>query len=770
MRMRSPKAQEHKAAPRLWCVCVCVLALAACGDESAGGEGSGGGGGAANAGVESGECVDDADYFEDVVWAEVVQPICVGCHVSDGVAASSDLVFVSAANAGFLETNREILADVAGLERDGTSIILLKPSLSVDHAGGEVAPRGSDAYRILESFVRRVDRPVECAEQDDDPTHSALALHTPSETLRKASLLLIGDLPNAAAFDSVRAGGEAELTRQIDALLDDPRFVDRTREWFNDLLLTDKYIGGTDAIGFTDYDRFPGLYWFEGMEDSGGFQSRVNDAIAREPIELVAHIVQNDLPFTEVLTADYVMVNDYSAVSYGLQATAPSFDHPAALTFRPAQLEGLPHAGVLTTPAFLNRYPTTDTNRNRHRTWVFFRLFLATDILTLADRPVDITSSTVHNPTMNDGQCTVCHAVMDPVAGSFQNWTTDGIYDPPEEGWYPDMRPPGFGDAMMPSQERPGGLQWLAAQTAGDARFSIAVVENTYHVLMGREPVSPGVEDGTPEASARQEAWTLQRESFERIARRFEESGYNYKTVVRELVLSPWFRAAGAADEASAGVVLDAGRHRLLTPEELDRSIEALTGYRWADGGGESRLREDYAILYGGIDSDAIVERLEDPNGVMIAIAERMAVEVACRHLPRDLSLDPADRVLMPFVDGEVVPETEQGFAIPEAEQAIRENIRYLLLRLLGEEHALDSVEVDVTYELFVATWQEGRALVASGDLDNELPWECQSRTHVYTGAELPDSRRVDRDRDYVIRAWMATLTYLLRDIRFLYQ
>lgn len=742
---------------------VAAFGLAACAEDAADDAAGSGGGG------DDG-CVDDEAYFEETVWAEVVAPVCMGCHTSDGVARDTDLVLVSEAIPGFVETNMAVMADLAALERDGRSVLLLKPSGGVAHEGGIVAPDGSRALDVLEEFVRRVETPVKC-DSVAAPRAAGLTLLTPAETLRRASLLLVGDLPSADQFASVRAGGEPALERAIDELLDDPRFVDRSVEWFNDLLLTDRYLGGQDAIGFTDYDRFPLLYWFESMESGDRYRQIVNDSIAREPLELIAYVIRERRPFTEVLTADYTMVNDFTAASYGLGGdVAPSLDDPAARAFRPERIDGLPHAGVLTMPAFLNRYPTTETNRNRHRVWTYFRLFLATDILTLADRPIDSSESSVHNPTMNDAQCTVCHAVMDPVAGAFQNWTTDGHYAPPEEGWYPDMVEPGFGDFRLQATDRPEALRWLAFMTVSDPRFRTAVVHNAYRVLIGREPLTAGSEAGTPEAQARRAAWARQRDAFDTIGDDFAAADYDFRVVVRELVMSEWFRADGALDEAEAGAVLDAGRFRLLTPEELDRQITAVTGYPWAgDASSAGRLIEDYNLLYGGIDSDAIVERLEDPNGVMIAINERMSVEIACEHLPRDLSLDRDDRLLLPYVDAGVVPETEQGFAIPEAQAAIRQNVQYLMLRLWGEDHALDSVDVQAGYDLFVETWREGVAAVASEELPTALPGRCQSRENFWNGADLPEERRIVDDEDYTVRAWMAVLAWLQRDVRFLY-
>jgi hypothetical protein len=38
------------------------------------------------------------------------------------------------------------------------------------------------------------------------------------------------------------------------------------------------------------------------------------------------------------------------------------------------------------------------------------------------------------------------------------------------------------------------------------------------------------------------------------------------------------------------------------------------------------------------------------------------------------------------------------------------------------------------------------------------------------TGDSLPQERYVNRDNDYTVRAWMAAVSYLLSDYRYLYE
>ena len=51
------------------------------------------------------------------------------------------------------------------------------------------------------------------------------------------------------------------------------------------------------------------------------------------------------------------MVNAWSAQAYGLyDAPYPDFADPASYVWRPAQIPDWPHAGLLTTPAFITRW------------------------------------------------------------------------------------------------------------------------------------------------------------------------------------------------------------------------------------------------------------------------------------------------------------------------------------------------------------------------------------------------------------------------------
>ena len=769
-----------------------LLALAACGaptDDDSGddlrlpGIGADAGAGARDVGADAAAdvtdaaevppeegCVDNEDFFNETLWPELLQPVCGACHTPQGIGRDSELVFVSAAVPTYLRDNLAMLDEVSRLERDGISLLLLKPTAQVTHGGGEVLTVDSEGYALLEAFIARRDDPVVCEDEGGTGGDEALVLLDDAETLRKASLQLVGRLPSDDARASVEAGGELSLRSQLDQMLREEAFYDTLRVMFNDAWLTDRYLPGQNAVQQLDDDLFPERYWFDAIEDDGlrnRYRNEANDAIARQPIELAVHLVRSGYPFTDVLTADYTMVNAYSSRSFGLTAgPLPNLDDPSTYVFQQAVVPGHPHAGVLSTPVFLARYPSTNTNRNRHRARVFFDRFLATDLLALAERPIDPNASAYHNATLNDPQCTVCHAIMDPVAGAFQNWDNDGDRRVPEDGWYPDLAPPGFGETLLPASERADALGWLGEQAAVDPRFPIAMAELVFEFLTGHEVLASTGVSADPTARAVIER---QRAFFDTLASAFVASNYDLRVLFTEIVLSPWYRATASLG-ADAAVEATAGTFRLRTPESLSRAIEATTAYPWSPNATSTPyLLDRYRLLYGGIDSDAVTARLTQPNGLMVNIAERMSVGAACRAVPYEFVLDAPQRRLFPFVEMSFTPLTPEGFEVPQAELAIRQNIAHLFDVLLGERVDANGVEVDAAYALFFETWQEGQAGLDEGTIDVSLPWACQANNDFWTGESF-DDRRVRNDENYVLRSWMAVMSYLLGDVTYLYE
>ena len=514
-----------------------------------------------------------------------------------------------------------------------------------------------------------------------------------------------------------------------------------------------------------------------------------NWSVTQDALELVVHVVRNDKPFTEIQTAAYMMVNPYSAIVFS--ANDVFFNNPLDHNeFRPAQvpLGGIgsdvayPHAGVLTSPAWLNRFPTTATNVNRHRSRMVYDFFLATDVLKLAERSLDQSQITAHNPTMNESACSVCHTMIDPIAGAFQNWDNKGRYRPPVEGWHQDMRPPGFGAEVIPSTQAPESLRWLGNRLVADRRFVTAVVQTLFSGIMGHPTLRPPSDPQNPKYSALLSTYLQQDEYLKTIENVFMEDNYNLKTAIKALIMSPYFRAenytavqphgGGAVDQTAAMVALNqVGTGRLLTPERLNRRIENVTGYAWLDPDTQkSALLTTYRIFYGGIDFKKDMNRVESMSGMMANVAQRMANEVACQAVAYDFTLPAESRTLFPYVEWDYAPTEKHGFEVPEMIDHIKNNILYLHSRLLGETLTTDSPEFTRTYDLFMNIMEKGQQLMENELATGQLPAACHATMDLETGDALPDDIQMVNDPEYTIRAWMAVTAYLLSDYRFLFE
>lgn len=616
-----------------------------------------------------------------------------------------------------------------------------------------------------------------------------------TETLRKASEQLLSRAPVYDELVQVSNLGAAGLALAINNMMEQPQFYERLTEIFNDYFLTDKYHsrnGSEAAINLLSKGDFPDRRWFDPgksdrPENYKELRANTNNGVAREPLELINYVVKNNLPFTEIVTADYMMMSPFSAKSYGVDAL--SFQNPEdSSEFVPASLDGVPHAGILTSPMFLNRYPTTTTNRNRGRSRVILDLFLDTDVLAIEGvRPGNSVDITTPIPTINNPQCSKCHTILDPVASLFQNWDSRGRYRPARlsrNGWYTDMEGRGYaGQAMPLAGNVDSSLQWLGARIAADPKFPRAITRIMVNGLTGKEPLSSP--DPSVASQSELDAYVAERSLLNEMQNRFVADNYNLKTLTREILISPYWRASGLSADADSSAHINTGSSYLLTPEQLDRKIESLFGFDWRgsldsyykdrDRSYASKLNNTYHQIYGGIDSDSVTTRLKSPNGLMGAMQIRMANELACYAVSRDLWTDPQTRRLFLFVDKESTPYDELGNIDESVMLQIRQNIQYLHTYLLSEGLAFDSAEFKATEQLFMNTLNRGRQLIlnSGGDRsDVNLPDNCDV-TVDFQGQRLKDVNgedlRLYQDRQYVIRAWMAVVAYLLSDYKFLY-
>ena len=737
--------------------------------------------------------------FENEVWTKVGAAKCLTCHRKGGDAGESPFVLTDlnrtalTARVEAMQLNRAAFARMAAVKEGDQSLMLLKVTGQFDHGGGEVLKRDSSGYRVLAEFVRRANGQgggVATATEANSklpPFFDGVVMLDDRRLLRRATLSLAGRLPTEAEFAAIAKDGRDALPAILDAVMKEDAFYDRLREGYNDIFLTLGVDGNADATVLA-YEHFEKTrLWYqkhdlshiadkdERQRAEWKIAGEYRQALLGEPMKLVEYIVRHDRPFTEIVTADYIMVTPYSARGYGvfeeLKDQLKNPDDP--FEYVPVKLKALvgrnksenqdsetgfyPHAGLLSTFQYLTRYPTTETNRNRLRARMYYQHFLGVDVLELAARVSDAAAATVKYkvPTMEASECVVCHRTLDPVAGAFQDYwrfADQGVYGRRKEGWFTDMFATGFEGEDLPADDRWRSLQWLGERTAKDPRFAVAMTEHVYYILTGRKVLLPPKDFDDPLYPARQRAYAEQRRQTEAIATRFVASGFNLKEAFKCWIMTDFYRADGLAtsiaEPCRRAELDDIGLMRLLSPEQIERKVGAVFGEKWG------RLHEQLATLYGGIDSKEVTDRATDPSGAMGSIQRTLSNDVACKHVNRDFNKPAHERLLFPHIEPDVLPK-----ASTEADLAIRKTAVHLHERILGRHDAADSADIERTVQLFTAIVQEASE---QKGLEKRETYHCRSNR------DNPGSS--SDDPHYTIRAWRAVVTYLLRRPEFLYE
>lgn len=649
-------------------------------------------------------------FYNANIAQPVVQARCVVCHVSGGLAGHTRLVF--SAGASQQVQNLNVFKNFLSSVNNGEQLILDKVVGLESHSGGEVFKSTSNEFKNIKTLFELLNVTV-----TEPPAAQSffdkVTLEPTDKTLRRASLLFAARLPTPAEISQAAASPEAFKTT-LTQIMQGEAFHEFLVRSANDKLLTDAFINDLFLEVFTPNDpQYPLLVDKKHNNTKPEFDKwmqRARYGITRAPLELIAYVVENNRPYTEVLTADYTMVNPQTNEVLNAGAV---FDNDDPLKFKPGKNNGqilrdaqyqaeysedlglniishsppinYPHAGLLNEPAFLNRYPTTDTNRNRARSrWTYLH-FLGVDIEKSAGRTTDpVALADTNNPTMNNPACTICHATMDPVAGAFQNYGDEGWYRSswggldalPDsykktksnnyvkgETWFKDMRTPGFAGSVAPNANN--SLQWLAQQITQDDRFASATVKFWWESIMSEALLLPPENSSDANYSSLLAAYNAQQTVIDDLAKNFKKD-YQLKSLFAAMVASPWFSAGGRSTQLSDARLLEliaVGNGRLLTPAELEAKTKSLLGIIW--GGrtaswmvknSSTALADRYNIYYGGIDSVGIVKRAKEINSLMSNVAEAQAVSIACPTVVLDMNHPTGQQKLFTAVDRFITP------------------------------------------------------------------------------------------------------------------
>jgi hypothetical protein len=500
-----------------------------------------------------------------------------------------------------------------------------------------------------------------------------------TEHLTRASLALRGVRPNVDELQAVHKDPNY-LEAIVDYYLTTPQFGLTMRELHEEALLTSVdpviYPAGFPAIGAL----------------AGRSLQEINLAIEQAPLRLIEHVITNDRPYSEIVTADYTFANDIVATVWGLKYDASGPDwQETAYPDREA-------AGILSDSFVFTRHSTTFSNKNRGRANAISRALLCYDFLS-REIPIDSGINLADPDAVSDAvrknpACMSCHQTLDPLAAYFApyypTYVPSDVKEYPFEAYQPAFREafraadPGYFGTASSSK---GGLRELGAQIADDPRFSLCAAKRFYSYLaqVDLDAVPPDLAD--------------------ELQAVLVDSQMNAKALAKAVVLSDAFRASHALVDDGADELVGLQK---LRPSQLARSIAELTGYRFRTElpleigmgigqVGEIDLMADsffgWKVLAGGIDGNSVTRPSHTMNATVALTLENLSARAAEHVVDVDFAqADHAKRHLLRSVD-----------AGDSDEAAIRAQVVDLELRLHGAFLAADDPAVDEGVKLFRA-------------------------------------------------------------------
>jgi hypothetical protein len=452
----------------------------------------------------------------------------------------------------------------------------------------------------------------------------------------------------------------------VDRYLQDPRMLERVREIYNSRYLM--------RVG-TNYD----------MGASHFSTTEVADAVDNEALRLLTRLVEFDLPYTDMVLADYTMANPALAEAFEL-------DYPEGATnWQPAwYTDDRPHAGILTMSSTWLRYPSMGGNANRHRGNAISKMLLCDDYLS---RPVVLSRAAVDQLTVdpesavNDNEaCQSCHSTLDSLASHFFGFFKDGEddysvdYQPEREEVWRDYTGKSPGYYGVPT----ANIEELAQLISEDGRFVDCAVKTVFEGLTQRVYT-----DGD---------WS----EFQTHRDAFVGEGLVMRPLIKSIVMSDNY-LLGYTDDLD--LAARAPTLKTVSPGQLADIIEDITGYRWTFGGvdGLTQHSKGLPVLAGGIDGAFVTERAFEPSVGLVYVQERLAASAAWYVAEHDLDPDRTEpAILLRYVTINDDPDGQY--------EAFKQQLEEVYLRVTG----IPLEEGDLEADALITLWRQLYSVEAS--------------------------------------------------------
>jgi len=513
-----------------------------------------------------------------------------------------------------------------------------------------------------------------------------VVLLEPAQQLVRASMAIRGTRPDPGDVLAVDADPEL-LSTYVDQYMETEEYLATIRDMHAELLRM------RAAVVLLPPEA--------ALEGERGID--IHRAIVEEPLQLISHIVSNDLPYTDIVTADYSMTSRLGAPLWGAD-----FD-PSGADWQVVRYgDDRPAGGILSSNGMWVRHNSNGSNYHRARANTISRALLCNDFL---DNDVPITGSVdlsddaaVAHAVENQAECVSCHQSLDPLAAHMWGFHKDLNFFLVQNAFQAGCNV-GLGSVCYPIQvyqartaddwlekglrapgyfgSDSGDVGDLGAHLAGDSRFSMCTARRFYGYL------------------TQTEADTVPLEIVAALEETLVSSGFDAKALTKAIVMSEPFLAqsGGERPEDIVGI-------QVVRPEQFSRSVAAATGFTWVMNADEDRcesrgrgcwgdtdiLADDawgYRTIYGGIDGNRVTQPTHTMAPAKALVHQALAAEAANFLVDTDF--------------GSPNPRLLTISAANTEESTVRNQLVDLHLALFGEIVGSDSAEVDASYALFSA-------------------------------------------------------------------
>ena len=721
--------------------------------------------------VAAATCATPPQLFTATVWPSM-SSTCVVCHRTGAVASGTRLVFAVGASP---EMNYGVLRTFAAANGD----LLMSKSIGLPtHSGGKVyGDANSQQYKDLAALLPKLKETCSTEVLATGQFWNGVKFSDDQTMLAKASVLFAGRNPTSTEKAAVAGGGDAVLRQQIRAYMDNgPAFDAFLTEAGHVQYLVNGVVVFDNNRGLDAADFPLAADVINNNNPPAGVRARFETTMRFEPVNYMKYLVKNDRSWKDIVAGRYTVLNSVTAQLLGAQVQGTFMNPADDNEFLPAIIPNArlggnrEHAGVLAMHATLDRFPTTETNRNRHRVSELMKRYTGVYIPQLASRPLEDGQFRV--TVMDNPGCAVCHDIMDPIAAGLQNWAPDNRYRPMGAGatahalpnvylstnymndakgnefyqmgdnWFRDSKAPGYGSTPMPNgYNNPRAAEWLGDQIAADSRFAMGAVGFFHRALFHREPLQAPTDTTGPDAAARLAAYNAQQDEFKELAARFAAGGYKVKDLLVDLILSKEARASGTTELVSAQKATSLaaiGNGHLLSTARLNRKFVGLLGSAYVP------FNNPFAgpgLAYGAF--DGLAQKTPQTNFTtnQVTTLDVALLTMSCTWTQADFAKAPAARLLYPTVAMTDTPATQAG------KDKILTNIVYLHEHLWNQRVTTTDAEVQRTYALLEGLYNDRATAPAR-------PVTCQLNAA--------------NDPTYMGRAWSSVLMYMTGDKDFL--